>query len=154
MLTRSDTQVSLENVLRYKSDEVVARIAEKMELTLVEAEILFEDTLTFLWLTQQSGGGNDPSPLHDEGWHIFLLFTREYAKFCQEMFGLFVHHTPRRRGDIESGPSSARKTIQAIRQHLDPALLSNNWGWAKEGAIVSEVDCSPDYDCNGDSQCT
>lgn len=30
----------------------------------------------------------------DEVWHNFILFTKEYAKFCQECFGKFVHHAP------------------------------------------------------------
>jgi hypothetical protein len=31
----------------------------------------------------------------DEIWHTFLLFTREYAAFCQAAFGSFIHHVPR-----------------------------------------------------------
>jgi hypothetical protein len=31
----------------------------------------------------------------DEVWHAFLLFTREYADFCQSAFGSFIHHVPR-----------------------------------------------------------
>jgi hypothetical protein len=35
------------------------------------------------------------SPEVDEVWHAFILFTREYAAFCQEAFGTFIHHVPR-----------------------------------------------------------
>jgi hypothetical protein len=35
------------------------------------------------------------SPNVDEVWHAFILFTREYADFCQSAFGIFVHHIPR-----------------------------------------------------------
>ncbi|HKY84967.1 MAG TPA: hypothetical protein VJ160_09105 [Anaerolineales bacterium] len=35
------------------------------------------------------------SPEVDEVWHAFILFTREYAEFCQAAFGSFVHHVPR-----------------------------------------------------------
>jgi hypothetical protein len=35
------------------------------------------------------------SPQVDEVWHSFILFTREYAAFCQEAFGQFIHHVPR-----------------------------------------------------------
>jgi hypothetical protein len=35
------------------------------------------------------------SPEVDEVWHAFILFTREYAAFCQEAFGVFIHHVPR-----------------------------------------------------------
>jgi hypothetical protein len=35
------------------------------------------------------------SPEADEVWHAFILFTREYAEFCQDAFGMFIHHVPR-----------------------------------------------------------
>lgn len=30
----------------------------------------------------------------DEGWHSFLLYTEDYASFCNEYLGEFVHHVP------------------------------------------------------------
>lgn len=35
------------------------------------------------------------SPEVDEVWHALILFTREYADFCQQAFGTFIHHVPR-----------------------------------------------------------
>ena len=35
-----------------------------------------------------------PSPVVDDLWHEFLLFTRDYASFCDAAFGRFLHHTP------------------------------------------------------------
>lgn len=35
-----------------------------------------------------------PSQVVDDLWHEFILFTREYAAFCQVAFGRFLHHTP------------------------------------------------------------
>jgi len=34
------------------------------------------------------------SPEVDELWHQFILFTRQYASFCDEYLGNFLHHTP------------------------------------------------------------
>ena len=34
----------------------------------------------------------------DELWHAFILFTRKYAQFCEEVVGHFVHHAPRVEG--------------------------------------------------------
>jgi hypothetical protein len=34
------------------------------------------------------------SPIVDEVWHAFILFTSDYAAFCDEVFGRFVHHAP------------------------------------------------------------
>ena len=30
----------------------------------------------------------------DDMWHTFLLFTKDYAAFCNEYFGHFIHHNP------------------------------------------------------------
>ncbi len=30
----------------------------------------------------------------DEVWHTHILFTQNYTKFCDRVFGKFVHHTP------------------------------------------------------------
>ncbi len=35
-----------------------------------------------------------PSEIVDVAWHEFLLFTREYQRFCQKALGRFLHHTP------------------------------------------------------------
>ena len=35
-----------------------------------------------------------PSKVVDLAWHEFILFTREYEKFCRQGFGKFLHHTP------------------------------------------------------------
>ncbi|NTV69013.1 MAG: hypothetical protein HGA71_02585 [Azonexaceae bacterium] len=35
-----------------------------------------------------------PSQAVDDAWHEFILFTRQYDKFCRHAFGRFLHHTP------------------------------------------------------------
>ena len=35
-----------------------------------------------------------PSEAADQLWHEFILYTREYQKFCDTAFGRFLHHTP------------------------------------------------------------
>lgn len=35
-----------------------------------------------------------PSRVADELWHEFILYTRDYQRFCQEAFGRFLHHSP------------------------------------------------------------
>jgi hypothetical protein len=35
-----------------------------------------------------------PSQVADELWHEFILYTREYERFCRKAFGQFLHHTP------------------------------------------------------------
>lgn len=35
-----------------------------------------------------------PSQIADDLWHEFILYTRQYDRFCQKAFGGFLHHTP------------------------------------------------------------
>ena len=35
-----------------------------------------------------------PSQVVDDLWHEFILYTREYQRFCRVAFGGFLHHTP------------------------------------------------------------
>ena len=35
-----------------------------------------------------------PSQVADDLWHEFILYTREYDRFCRRAFGGFLHHTP------------------------------------------------------------
>ncbi len=35
-----------------------------------------------------------PSQVVDVAWHEFILFTREYERFCMKALGRFIHHTP------------------------------------------------------------
>lgn len=35
-----------------------------------------------------------PSQVVDDLWHEFILYTRDYDKFCNTAFGQFFHHTP------------------------------------------------------------
>jgi len=35
-----------------------------------------------------------PSQVVDVAWHEFILFTKEYSRFCLKAFGYYIHHTP------------------------------------------------------------
>ena len=35
-----------------------------------------------------------PSQAADDLWHEFILYTRDYQRFCGQAFGGFLHHTP------------------------------------------------------------
>lgn len=35
-----------------------------------------------------------PSQVVDVAWHEFILFTKEYHRFCKRALGRYIHHTP------------------------------------------------------------
>ncbi|MGH4005353.1 MAG: hypothetical protein ACRDSO_14740, partial [Pseudonocardiaceae bacterium] len=55
-----------------------------------------------------------PSALVDIGWHTFILYTREYASFCNRVAGRFVHHVPDDAPTQPGSASASERTIAAI----------------------------------------
>lgn len=61
-----------------------------------------------------------PSKTVDIGWHAFILYTREYAEFCERVAGRFIHHVPQ---DAPGAPQHSKEpvsvrvdTVGAIRE--------------------------------------
>jgi len=79
--------------LSYTNEDILQRLMIEAEISREEAKELFQDTLKFLVLTRQCAKLS-PSARIDLGWHNLILFTREYADFCQQYFGEFIHHEP------------------------------------------------------------
>src|SRR5215813_80179 len=98
--------VSLEELLAYQQPGVIRRYAKEQGATLDEAEEVFRETLKWLYLCYRSSipGPEGDAPIGyamtpeiakiDDMWHAFVLFTRDYAAFCEHYFGLFLHHVP------------------------------------------------------------
>lgn len=87
-----------------KPPEIAARIADQ--------------ALAFLAACGKATEALAPSETVDIGWHTFILYTREYAKFCDNIAGRFIHHVP----DDENEKTSNMKaqdqigrTVRAIR---------------------------------------
>jgi hypothetical protein len=101
--TAPNQLASLDDVLRYRHPGVVRRYAAEHRAAPEEAAELFGEMLKWLYLCAR-GAGEGPDGLalavHPEiekidwMWHTFLLFTRDYADFCERHFGFFIHHVP------------------------------------------------------------
>jgi hypothetical protein len=64
-----------------------------------------------------------PSQVVDVAWHEFILFTREYSKFCSKSLGRFLHHTPAEsmKSNIEAQSSIKRAwRIACHREKINP----------------------------------
>ena len=62
-------------------------------LTAAEVDLVFDTMKDFMFLSKIK-----PSYLSsyivDEAWHTFILFTKDYHKFCNKVFGSYFHHSP------------------------------------------------------------
>jgi hypothetical protein len=53
----------------------------------------------------------------DEVWHQFVLFSKEYAAFCERFFGRFLHHYP----SNAPGGDSIKRTPEATQGEMEEA---------------------------------
>ena len=64
-----------------------------------------------------------PSQVVDDLWHEFILFTRDYKKFCDEAFGKFLHHTPAvKLGGVRSDNEGLRRVwwFSCLEENINP----------------------------------
>jgi hypothetical protein len=52
-----------------------------------------------------------PSKLVDDCWHVFICDTRNYARFCEAVFGRFLHHEPPCANDLQRVNPSERSQL-------------------------------------------
>src|SRR4051812_5899203 len=77
-----------------RHDAVVRRIAKAHHVRRTTARRWFEELVRFLDLCAESGGPLAPAKKVDKAWHEFILFTREYQRFCHDRYGRMIHHDP------------------------------------------------------------
>lgn len=122
----------LDEVLAYQNDEVVQRFASDFKTSRAEADEIFLETKRWLWLcademARAKDGLGEKIPLLSEAraidlmWHTFVIFTRDYDRFCQKYFGFYVHHQPRTQVEknawakkVEEDPEGAMRERRAM----------------------------------------
>lgn len=124
---------------------IVNRIIKEEDVSQDVACRILDQTLSFLTLCANEEGAFTPSPMVDIGWHAFILYTREYAAYCQLIARRFIHHVP---DDAACGS-------QSDTPKQGPAMTMEAMG--RFGLPVDEMlwtcldkDCS---NCNGGQGC-
>lgn len=92
-----------------------------------------------------------PSQAVDDAWHEFILFTRDYQRFCARAFGRFLHHTP---VEAMASPTQAsqglRRAWRLACAHEDidprtptrlPRLFALDAALGIAGGFVYRLDC-------------
>jgi hypothetical protein len=146
---------SLLEVMSSENPDLVLRYQNKLGLDEQQARQLFDDTKRFLFLCGTVPGKWSPTKIIDEGWHNMILFTQDYADFCQRFFGRFIHHSPHKMANPDRTGSSPAETREAAR-NLFGSELSANWSPTFATSVEcskSGCNCSPDTG-GGGSECT
>ncbi|MCB1880160.1 MAG: hypothetical protein KDI54_08915 [Gammaproteobacteria bacterium] len=85
----------LEKAMSFQMDDVVQRYAQESDLPLEVARDHERELKRYLALY-----AINPDKTYgmrgqiDKLWHTFLMFTKEYAAFCDCVAGTFIHHVP------------------------------------------------------------
>jgi hypothetical protein len=91
----TDRRALIDRALAFPMDSVLDRYAAEHELPLEVAREHEREVKRFLALCalQPEASYGMAGPV-DELWHTFITFTVDYARFCDEVAGRFIHHVP------------------------------------------------------------
>jgi hypothetical protein len=141
-IVRLNPQVTpINKVMGYRNEAVTQRIAKDLGLDAKSSEVLFKDMLRFLYISQATNiRPISPPKMIDEAWHTFIIYTKDYAEFCEHYFGRFIHHRPYRPGEKpETG--SGNNCLMLAKLFFGKAL-SANWGIAQNSSCDECKECS------------
>jgi hypothetical protein len=108
---RTDRKIDLQFVTAFQFDPLIFRMMDKHKWSEAEARECFDDLKKFLYMAVLADMPVAPTEKLDSLWHEFLLYTMDYAEYCQTRFGIFVHHRPRRRDDPKSTRNMRQETL-------------------------------------------
>ncbi|MGW1809241.1 glycine-rich domain-containing protein [Streptomyces sp. NPDC002078] len=95
---------------------VTRRLAKEAAVRPETAERMMDASLGFLYLCATNPEQRfTPTPLVDEGWHTFIVYTREYAEFCSRVAGGFIHHEPRDNPNQPQAPGDPSLAISFMK---------------------------------------
>ena len=137
-----------ERMSDYQHPVLLNKLQAGLGLTQEQARALFEDVKRFMALCVSTPQPLAPTKAIDQGWHAFILFTKDYAQFCKDYCGRFVHHAP-------EDPFAKVRDYESVRRTREIAdLVFGNLSpnWLGKGAVTcqgkecSENDCT---NCKG-----
>ena len=123
---------TLKEVMAYRHPDVVARFLKSWNLPQEEAEAIFDDLKRWLWISalnvkEELEPGASATPpmailgsmtLVDEMWHAFILFTKDYTKFCLDHFGFYLHHGPTTSAQREEAVAAMQADPESFEARL------------------------------------
>jgi len=123
-------------------DRLTAFCAEEYALDPETARRVMNEGLAFLWTMGTAGKGDVMAPSRDvdPAWHAFMLHSQEYAEWCEEHFGRFLHHAPNSKTRTGGLMLDVMDRIREAGFEVDPSL----WGFAAE---CNEPACCGDGPC-------
>ena len=94
--TTQDRKILIQASNAFPMDRILARYCREQNISVEAARSHEHELKRYLVLRVLNPNLRFPmaSGPVDELWHNFLLFTQEYAEFCKQVGGSFIHHFP------------------------------------------------------------
>ncbi|MEV0071354.1 hypothetical protein [Amycolatopsis sp. NPDC050768] len=100
-------------------EQLTRRIVKEQGMSAEFAARIVDQALAFLAACARPEAPLSPSSTIDIGWHAFILYTKEYADFCDGIAGHFLHHDPTPLGVTPKGFSPQKNVDRSIRAMRD-----------------------------------
>jgi len=96
---------------------VIQRVVREKKWSSTDVHELSSQYRKFLFLIKKHGDKHQlpPSKDMDEIWHAHVLFTQQYHRDCQHIFGHYFHHQPATQSKAEA---EKMQTLFATTQQL------------------------------------
>lgn len=124
-------------------DSIVRLVVQEKDCDIGYAARVTDQALAFVATASVATVPMVPSDDVDHGLHAFVLHTKDYADFCQQHAGRFLHHNPR--------PGGGGRTLEAVQTsaHAMKAagflVLDDLWTVNGENAAQCDSDCGRPY---------
>jgi hypothetical protein len=147
MLASNTAGPSLDTVMAYQHPRLLNRLVEKVGMEPASAHEMFEDTKRFLYLCAVVDEPLAPTEQIDEVWHNFILYTRDYATFCQSHFGFMIHHVPWNKAEVAQSDGTIVKRTRAAAEAVFGPSLSSHWEYAEHPGSCGVGKCGASTNC-------
>lgn len=139
----------LDRMMEYDHPALKERMVVKEGWSEEFTSELFDEMMKFLYLCATNEGSMAPPEDIDEIWHNFILFTGDYADFCQEKVGMFLHHQPLTVAQrAQSDGSMIERTLSAAHAAFGDDL-SAHWEFTKIPGSCGPGVCGASTNCQG-----
>ncbi|MEK7631595.1 MAG: hypothetical protein AAB445_01840 [Patescibacteria group bacterium] len=145
------TQPQLQQVaLTFPMGDIVARYVKENPTVASEAALHEKELKKYLFLCAKYPGQGWPMVTTlDELWHTFIIFTKEYHSFCQQLGVQYLHHQPfggcENMQEIQSAYSQFlvlyRQEFGEPPTAIWPRKLSSDCGTGCSGGGCSGIGC-------------
>lgn len=122
--------------------ELIPRLVATTENSEEEAKVKLDNCLAYL---VARGCQSDPNGSlvcnlgPDEAWHVFILYTDEYTRFCHEYWGVYLHHDPAGEAALVNSEADTNRTVrlfEACGIAYDPELWQDYRKYPKGAGVL------------------